>query len=102
MVPLRCVIKLHKSTSSTAKFTMDSCITPRDRVSNHTCHHIKWDVINAKAPDKVFNVDDMFLMGFGCELSFEEPTAIRDLADMTDLGESGNAFSHDNSFVLAV
>ena len=102
MVPLRCVIKPHKSTRSTAKFTMDSCITSRDRIGNHTCDHIKWDIINAKAPDKILNVADMFLMRFRSKQGFKQPCTIMNLSYMTNLCQLGNALSHNRNLVITI
>ncbi len=38
-----------------------------DWVCNNASDAIEWDVINAEAPDKVFDIADMLLMGFGGE-----------------------------------
>ena len=40
------------------------CVAPRDRVSDNTCDAVKGNIVHAEAPDKIFNVCDMLLVGF--------------------------------------
>ncbi len=61
----------------------------------YSCDLIERDVIDAKSPDKVINIGDMFLMGFWGKESLELPLAVMDLANVTKRFKGGNAFAHD-------
>jgi hypothetical protein len=41
------------------------------------------DIVDAKAPDEIFNVLDVFLVGLGGRESFKKPLAIMNLANLS-------------------
>ena len=63
---------------------------------------IQRDIFDAKAPDEVLDVSDVFLMGLGGKEGFEEPLTIMDLANLSHLLEGGNTLFHDWNFPLAI
>ncbi len=65
MVPHGCVEHNHQFAES--KLVEHRQITALDGVCDDMSDPVQRNVVHAKVPDEVFNVDDMFLMGFGCE-----------------------------------
>jgi hypothetical protein len=63
---------------------------------------VQGNIVDAKAPDKVFDIVNMFLMGLGGKEGFEKPLAIMDLTNLSHLCEGGDALSHDWDFPGAV
>ncbi len=59
-------------------------------------------IVDTKPPDKIINVLHVLLVGFWHEQCLEEPTPIRDLSYVSNLGKCGNAFPHDHHLPLAV
>jgi hypothetical protein len=59
-------------------------------------------VVNTEVPDKIINVLDVLPVGFGCKQGLEEPTHIRDLMYVSNLGKCSNAFTHNHCFPLAI
>jgi hypothetical protein len=93
MIALLCVP--HPVPEGRAEGEVDCGVAMGDDVCMYTCDLIKRDVIDAKSPDEVLNIGDMFLMGFRGEESLELPLAIMDLANVTKLFKGGDAFAHD-------
>jgi hypothetical protein len=77
-------------------------ITPRNGVGNNTSNTIEGYVVQTEAQDKIINVLDVLLVGFGRKECHEEPTLIRDLPYVSNLGKCGNAFTHNHCLPLAV
>ena len=76
---------IHPPPEGAAKLIEHRRITTRDRVCNNPSYAVQWDVIDAEAPDEVFDVADVLLMGFCGKQCFEQPSSIRDLPDVADL-----------------
>jgi hypothetical protein len=55
-----------------------------------------------KMPDKVIDMANVLMMGFGCKDSLEEPPPVMNLADVTSFLKGGNGLAHDWNFFWAV
>jgi hypothetical protein len=53
-------------------------------------------------PDKVVNMANVLLMGFGCKDSLEEPPPVMNLVDVPNFLKGGNGLAHDWNFFWAV
>ena len=93
MVALRCVP--HPHPAAIAESEVDSRITARDRVSDWSSDLVEWNIIDAKSPYKISDVADVFLMRLWREQGFKEPTTAVDLANMPQLFQRRNMFSHN-------
>ena len=69
-----------------SEFVEHRGIATRNWVSDCPSDAIEWDVVDAEALDKVFDIANVLLMGFHSEQSLEQPTSIRDLPDVANLG----------------
>ncbi len=61
----------HPHPMAIPKGEVDRGVTARDGVGNRACNLIQWNVIGAKAPDKVINVTYMLLMWLGSKKCFK-------------------------------
>ncbi len=59
-------------------------------------------IVDTKPPDKIIDVLHVLLVGFRREQCLEEPTPIRDLSYVSNLGECDNTFLHDHHLPLTV
>jgi hypothetical protein len=62
MIALGCIP--HPVPEGRAKGKVDCRVATGDDICNYSCNLIERDVIDAKSPDKVRNIGDMFLMRF--------------------------------------
>ena len=63
---------------------------------------LKWDVVNAEAPDEIVDVLYMLLMGFGRWKGFEEPATISDLVYLSHFLEGSDGPLHDGKLIWPV
>ena len=92
----------HPVPEGRAKGKVDCGVATGDDVCNYSCDLIERDVIDAKSPDDVCDVGDMFLMRFRGEEGLELPLTIMDLANVAKRFEGGDAFVHDRNLPWAV
>ena len=92
----------HPVPEGRAEGEVDSRVATGDDVCDYPCDLIEGDVVDAKSPDEVRNVCDVFLMRFRGKEGFELPLAIMDLANVAQRFEGGDAFAHDRNFSWAV
>ncbi len=100
MIALWCIP--HPVPEGRTKGEVDCGVTTGDDVCVYWCDLIERDVIDAKSPDKVINIGDMFLMGFRGKESLELPLTVMDLANVTKRFKGGNAFAHDWNLPLTI
>ena len=81
---------------------MDCGVATGDDICDYSCDLIERDVIDAKSPDEVFDVGDMFLMRFWGRENLELPLAIMDLVNVAKCFEGGDAFAHDRILLWAI
>ncbi len=93
MIALWCVP--HSVPEGRAEGEVDCGVATGDDVCVYSCDLIERDVIDAKSPDEVINIGDMFLMGFWGKESLELPLAVMDLANVTKHFKGSDAFAHD-------
>jgi hypothetical protein len=99
MVTHDCGVKPHLKTP---KRIFHGIVAVGDWVGNKADGLVQGNTVDAKMPDKVFDIVDMFLMGLGGKDGFEKPLAIMDLMNLSHLCEGGNALSRDWDFPWAV
>jgi hypothetical protein len=92
----------HPVPEGRAKGEVDCGVAAGGDVCNHSCHLIEMDVVDAKSPDEVLDICDMFLMRFWGKDSLELPFAVMDLANVTKLFKGGDAFAHDGNLPWTV
>jgi hypothetical protein len=95
MVALGCIP--HPVPEGHAKGEVDGGVTTADWICDNPCDLIERDEIDAKSPDKIPNVSDVFLMRFWGKEGLELPLPFMDLMNMTELFKGGNAFAHDRN-----
>ena len=63
---------------------------------------VEGGVIDTEAPNEVFDIADVLLVGLGGEQCFEQPSPIRDLPDMPDFHIGRDTTSHDDGLLFAI
>jgi hypothetical protein len=86
----------------TSKIDVDCSVTTRDRINDHACDSVQWDVIYTETPFEVEDVTDVFLMQFRGQQCLEEPTAVMNLRDVPKFLQFRYLITHNWSFTRAV
>ncbi len=84
------------------KGEVNSRVATVDWICNNPCDLIERDEVDAKSPDEIPDVGDVFLMRFWSKEGLELPLAFMDLMNMTKLFKGGNAFAHDRNLPQTV
>ena len=92
----------HPVPEGRAEGEVDCGVTTGDDVCDYLCDLIERDVIDAKSPNEVFDVGDMFLMRFQGKGSLELPLAVMDLVNVAKRFKGGDAFAHDRNLPWAI
>ena len=80
----------------------NSIVAVGDWVGNEAGDLIQRNIVGPKAPDEIFYVLDVFLMGLGGKDGLKQPLAIMDLENLSHLLEGSDTLHHDWYFLLAV
>jgi hypothetical protein len=99
MVAHDCAVKPHPKTT---KHIFHGIVAAGDWVGNKAGDLVQGNIVDAKAPDKVFDIVNVFLMGLGGKESFEKQLAIMDLTNLSHLCKGGDALSRDWDFPCVV
>jgi len=92
----------HPVPEGRAEGEVDCGVATGDDICDYLCDLIERDVIDAKSPDEVFDVGDMFLMRFRGRESLELPLAVMDLVNVAKCFKGGDAFAHDRNLPWAI
>ncbi len=84
------------------KIVFDGHIAAGYGIRNKMSDLIKWNIIHTKPPDKILNIVNVLLVGFWGKECLEQPLAVVNLTNLTNLLEGGNTLTHDRNFPWAV
>ncbi len=79
------------------KLLIDCQIAPWDRVGNYSGNGVEGNVIDTEPPYKLGNVVYVLLMGLCSQKSLEQPTAVKNLSDVSYFLQGSNAFTHNQN-----
>ncbi len=99
MVAHNCVVKPHQKAT---KHIFHGIVAAGDGLGNRASDLVQGNIVDAKVPDKVFDIVNVFLMGLGGKEGFEKPLAIMDLMNFSHLCKGSDALSHDWDFPWAI
>jgi hypothetical protein len=63
---------------------------------------VEWNIVYAKAPNKVVDIGNMLLVWLSCQQGFENLSTIMDLNNLPHFRQGRNALAHNWCFMRAV
>ena len=66
------------------------------------CDLVQWNIIDAKPPDKIFNVAHVFLVGLRGKGRLEQPLAIMYLTNLANLLKGSDTLMHDRNLPWSI
>jgi hypothetical protein len=84
------------------KLLIDCRIAPWERVCNYSGNGVEGNVIDAEPPYKLGDVVYVLLMGLCSQKSLEQPTAVKNLSDVSYFLQGSNALTHNRDLLWLI